>query len=125
MFVTRAFALLASIALAAAVCETSNNSPNTGDCYAAADALGALNQNCCQTTTSCTQMMVRGNCRVAVCAEGNVKGGCIPCSRMAQYTRDLINACKNDGIGKVGGKSNSFQDGWTYYDNLHIELWRT
>ncbi|EJD40248.1 hypothetical protein AURDEDRAFT_127749 [Auricularia subglabra TFB-10046 SS5] len=64
MILTHAFALLASIALAAVVCETSDGSPNTGDCYAAADALTALgNQNCCQSTTSCTQMMQRGNCR--------------------------------------------------------------
>ncbi|EJD55651.1 hypothetical protein AURDEDRAFT_155890 [Auricularia subglabra TFB-10046 SS5] len=117
MLFTRAFALLASLALAAAVCETSDNSPNTGDCYAAAQALTDLGgKSCCQRSPGgCTQMMVRGNCRVAVCGYIDI---CRTCSDMGTFTRDLINACKNDAIGKIGGKSNSF-------DNVHIEVWRT
>ncbi|EJD43354.1 hypothetical protein AURDEDRAFT_167437 [Auricularia subglabra TFB-10046 SS5] len=117
----RALVLLASIALAAAVCETSDNSPNTGDCYGAADALSRLGgQSCCQNRADvlgqgCTQMMVTGNCRVAVCGKVN---NCRTCADMGTFTRDLINACKNDAIGKVGGKSNNFGE-------LHIELWRT
>ncbi|EJD38901.1 hypothetical protein AURDEDRAFT_172052 [Auricularia subglabra TFB-10046 SS5] len=110
----RALVLLTSIAFAAAVCETSNNSPWTSNCYEAADYLMGQGGNpCCQTSGSgCTAMVTRGTCRVAICGPQI----CRPCDEAGRYTRDLINACKNDAIGKVGGKSNDFF-------GLHLELW--
>ncbi|EJD41264.1 hypothetical protein AURDEDRAFT_169649 [Auricularia subglabra TFB-10046 SS5] len=103
---SRGLVLLASVVLAAAVCETSDNSPNVGNCYEGADALTSFgSRDCCQTNRDiqiinygCTEMIKRGNCRVAVCGIQNV---CRTCRDMGTFTRDLINACKNDAIGKV------------------------
>ncbi|EJD35087.1 hypothetical protein AURDEDRAFT_175852 [Auricularia subglabra TFB-10046 SS5] len=90
----RVLVLLATAALALAVCETSDNSPWTGDCYAAADALTNLgDQSCCQTHKE---------------GYGNDSG---------RRLRRAAVVPPNDGIGKIGGKSNNFGD-------LHIEVWR-
>ena len=56
---------------------------------------------------------------VAICATDK---RCRTCTEVAQFTRDLVGACKNDAMGKVGGESNHFP-GFQGQGDVYIQLW--